>query len=87
MANPLDILNGEPVIINKNMVNAFNDIKLEVEGVDGLVTLWDLLAYLGQNVNPGTLAGLSDVDFKSPPANGETLTYNAGDGVWENTAP
>lgn len=75
MANPLNALNGAPVTINNKMVNAFNDVKIEVDGVDGVVTLWELLEYLGANIGGGSLATLSDVDLTSP-SEGDTLTFD-----------
>lgn len=86
MANPLNVLNGAPVIITAQMVNAFNDVRLKAEGVPGLVTLWDLFDYLGRNTGGSAieLDDLADVEFKNPPTNGQGLIYNSGDGVWEN---
>lgn len=60
MANPLDVLNGGPAILTKGMMYAFKDALIEVEGVDGMVTLYDYLEYIGANVGEGGGGGSGD---------------------------
>lgn len=89
MANPLDVLQGAPVTITNEMQNAFKDL-IKVQGVSGIVTLWDLLDYLARNTG-GTagvsLGDLNDVDFKNALVGGQALVYNSMAQQWENINP
>lgn len=54
MANPLDVLDGNPAIITAEMMNGFKNVTIKVEGVPGIATLWDLIDYVSRNVNQGS---------------------------------
>lgn len=53
MPNPIDILSGGPAVMTDGMYYAFKDSLIKIQGVPGVVTLWDLLDYVARNVGEG----------------------------------